>query len=287
MKPGQHEEYKIYYPPEFWDGGKFADLTVDRRKIMDSHVHCLFTKDMLHDDTFKNTYGFRPPFNGDAEELKNVMKYCDVEKSVIFYAGSGGAKEEVEKINDKISTVCRSDPSLTGFGYVPSSGDAEVRKLIDRAVNVHNLKGMGELFPENNAADYEYIFQAAHYFTIPVCVDKNRWEDADVEWFEKNLHRFSGMKLIFAHMGHDNPGILNLVKTFDNVYFDVSFNIHFYEARVYHQIKLLGADRVIFGTDFPCTAWTMYDDILRIERMPLSDAEKDMVFYKNMEKLLR
>jgi predicted TIM-barrel fold metal-dependent hydrolase len=280
------EEYKIHYPPECWDGEKFIDLSIPGRKIIDSHVHCLFTEGMLHSPSFKSTYGFTPPFDGSIEEILRIMDHCNIDKSVIFHAGSGGTSKEAIDTNEKIAAICKNHRNLLGFGYVPSNSDKEVHKIIEKAVNVQELRGLGELFPENGAGDYEHVFEAANYFGLPVCIDRNRWEKSDSDWFLNNLNRFPGLKLIFAHMGHDNPEILQLGRIFPNVYYDVSFNIHFYEARVFQQIKFLGCDRIIFGTDFPATAWTMYDDILRVNRMPLSESEKDLIFFGNINNLL-
>ena len=278
--------HEIYYPKTSWDGEKFSDLTIPKRRIIDSHVHCLFSKESLWNDNFKKTYGFRPPFNGSIDELLEVMDYCDVEKSVIFSAGAGGPIDKARKTNRRISEISKKHPQLMGFGYAPAVKDEKVKEVIKEAVLEQGLKGIGEIFPIKSAADFQYVFEAANELKIPVNIDSYSWKDEDAAWFRANLGKFPNMKLIFAHMGQNKKEIIELGKTFPNVYFDLSVEIHFYEARVYQQVKYLGADKILFATDFPATAWTMFDDILRVERMPLSDEEKERIFWGNVEKFL-
>ena len=49
-------------------------------------------------------------------------------------------------------------------------------------------------------------------------------------------------------------------------------------------IRRYGADRVFFGTDYPM--WTPKEEIARVMALPLTDEEKEMIFYRNFEKFI-
>lgn len=96
------------------------------------------------------------------------------------------------------------------------------------------------------------------------------------------------MTMILAHGGG--------MRDWDNVekylagkegklYFDVSVIAHEIDHdQLFRIIKAHGADRILFGSDCP---WdTPSYEISMINSLPLSDEEKEMIFYKNAEKLL-
>ena len=55
--------------------------------------------------------------------------------------------------------------------------------------------------------------------------------------------------------------------------------------RAQELIRMYGAERVLFGTDFPM--WKAKDELETINNMTLTDDEKELIFYKNAEKILR
>ena len=49
-------------------------------------------------------------------------------------------------------------------------------------------------------------------------------------------------------------------------------------------IRRYGADRVFFGTDYPM--WKPEDEIARVNALPLTQEEREMIFHKNFEKFI-
>lgn len=49
-------------------------------------------------------------------------------------------------------------------------------------------------------------------------------------------------------------------------------------------IKAYGAERILFGTDYPM--WNSFDDIEMLEKMELSQNEYELIFRKNALKVL-
>ena len=71
----------------------------------------------------------------------------------------------------------------------------------------------------------------------------------------------------------------------ENVYIDTSSSLFVltpeYAAEL---IRRHGAERVLFGTDYPM--WDPTEEIERFMRMPLTEEEREMIFAKNLERLL-
>ena len=99
---------------------------------------------------------------------------------------------------------------------------------------------------------------------------------------------FPQLKIVSAHLGG-----LNLwadiekytAGRFSNLWFDVSVVSRFIkDEQLLRIIKKQGAERVLFGSDCP---WDEpVNEIAMINRLPLTDEEKEFIFYRNAENLL-
>jgi len=117
-------------------------------------------------------------------------------------------------------------------------------------------------------------------------LDDYDW-DLHSNWLRGVLPSFPELKLIIPHMGHDLPQMIKIINDFKNVYADVSIEIHYYEARVAKVISETGADKFLFGSDFPGTCWTPHDDIIRTERLPLAKEDIEKILGLNAMRLLK
>ena len=72
---------------------------------------------------------------------------------------------------------------------------------------------------------------------------------------------------------------------FDNLWFDVGVIARYIEdEQLLRIIRMQGADKVLFGSDCP---WDEpANEIAMINRLPLTYEEKELIFYRNAEKLL-
>jgi len=100
------------------------------------------------------------------------------------------------------------------------------------------------------------------------------------------LPSFPELKLIIPHMGHGIDEVIRIIRDFKNVYTDLSIEVHYYEARVPNFIKQIGSEKVLFGSDFPATCWTPHDDIIRTERLPISEKDIKKILGLNAKNLL-
>lgn len=77
----------------------------------------------------------------------------------------------------------------------------------------------------------------------------------------------------------------HLAGKFDNLYLDTScLSRYIAPETLYNIIRLHTPDKILFGSDSP---WDKPSDItVMINNLPLSDSEKEKIFYLNAKKLL-
>ena len=94
--------------------------------------------------------------------------------------------------------------------------------------------------------------------------------------------RYPEAKLIMAHLGANCQRELKPVQDCPNVCADFSGSIHHCDDLAYAK-KLLGAERLLFGSDMPGIDFaTSY---AQVREAALSEEEREMILYKNAQKL--
>jgi len=103
------------------------------------------------------------------------------------------------------------------------------------------------------------------------------------------LERAEGHPVILAHWGGGLPlyGLLRrrMKRLLAQVYVDTAASPYLYRPAIYrHVCDILGADRVLAGTDYPLLPWSRYRT--EMERAGLSDEERWRICGQNAARLL-
>ena len=102
----------------------------------------------------------------------------------------------------------------------------------------------------------------------------------------KILDRFPKLDVIAAHFGGYSEwenGALSLA--LKNVYVDTSSSQFILTPhQVGELIDIFGADHVLFGTDYPM--WNPQDELEKLQLVPMTGEEREMILHGNMERLL-
>ena len=96
------------------------------------------------------------------------------------------------------------------------------------------------------------------------------------------------MTVVAAHLGGMNlwdDVLRHIAGKYDNLYMDVGVVARYIEDDILLKIiRQQGAEKVLFGSDCP---WDdPANEIAMINRLPLSNEEKGLIFHKNAERLL-
>lgn len=107
------------------------------------------------------------------------------------------------------------------------------------------------------------------------------------EKLAKIAEKYPKLIIIAAHMGGMKMAdeVEKHLIDKDNVYFDTAFSTYSLSSEEMKKlIRLKGADRVLFATDFPWSTVEAEKELL--EGLGLSDEELDKIYYKNAFRLL-
>jgi uncharacterized protein len=114
----------------------------------------------------------------------------------------------------------------------------------------------------------------------PIVVHCGRWQEIASYKFPLELSKkYPDLKIILAHLGGDQPGLYmecaNEVKNLNskNIYLGTESVREFYFVN--EVVKTVGADKVIFGSDYNLGLPKMYIPI--IESLKVSNEEKEMI----------
>lgn len=227
--------------------------------------------------------------NGTISDLVASMKESEIDKTVIFSTAT--KVSQVKTINDYISGMCRDNGEFIGFGTMHPDYP-EIEEEINRfsAIGLRGLK-LHPDFQEFNIDDPKMfrIYEAVgNKMPILIHVGDENQDYSAPRRLAAVLDKMPELTVIAAHLG----GYCRWQEAQEclfgrrNVYLDVSSCFHkISHAEGRRMIRLHGADRVLFASDYPAVrASDAVSDVLKME---LSSEENELIFYKNAEQLLK
>ena len=123
---------------------------------------------------------------------------------------------------------------------------------------------------------------------LPVLIHTgdNRYPYSNPRRMAEVMRRFPKLTAICAHLGgytewEDATALLPST----GVYVDCSSSLfRMTPERATEIIRIFGADRVLFGSDYP--TWHPGEEVKSINALPLTDEEKNLIFYNTILALL-
>ena len=236
-----------------------------------------------------------------AEELIASMDEAGIDLSVILNIG-WTTHELCVKTNDYIiDAVARYPKRLVGFGAVqPQSPQAAITE-IERCARA-GLKGVGEIRPDLQLFDLSdemvtapFVEALTHHGMVllthasePVGHSYDGKGGVTPELLYPFIESYPRLTVVCAHWGGGLPFyslMPEVGKTLKNVYFDSAASPFLYSPQVYPQvIRLVGADKVLFGSDYPLLPPSRL--LKEIEALELPPETKEMVLAGNARRLL-
>lgn len=258
--------------------------------IIDSHCHIypekIAAKAVAGTDTFYDTVA---KCDGTAGSLLQINKEVGIDHSLVQSVAT--TPKQVQSINHFIAeTVANSDGKLTGLGTLhPDSEDqrADVRHLVDLG-----LKGV-KLHPDIQQFkidDYRClkIYELCEEYGLPILMhtgDK-RYDFSNTNRLIPILETYTNLTIIGAHMGGWSlweEASLQLAGT-PNLYVDCSSTMSWVPLdKTAEIIRRYGADRVLFGTDYPM--WHPKDELEMFFGLGLTDDEMKLILSENVKKI--
>lgn len=263
--------------------------------VIDAHAHIF--PDKIAEKAVAgigNFYGdLTMELDGTADGLLKSGGSAGVDKFLVHSVATVPA--QVTSINNFIARCVKKYPGKF-IGFAAMHPDFEdVSAELDRAVSL-GLKGV-KLHPDFqrfNADDERAmtIYEAAAERELPVLIHMgdSRTDFSKPKRLANVLERFPSLVVIAAHFGGwsewDSAAAVLGGGKYKHLWTDCSSSL--YALSPEHAKRLIdayGADRVLFGTDYPM--WTATEELERFAEIPLTESEREMILHENAERLLK
>ncbi len=270
-------------------------------KKIDAHVH-LLPKDCLK----KQTDAQDSWANASVEEYSKIMQEYNIEKAILLPINDGWTfYSNVEKTNEWLSNTTKNNPNkFIAFADVLSAGGYFAESspnLLEKSIKKYNLSGL-KLHPSNLGIDIDSlemvpVLRKAADLKLPTIIHSNPYARTNYDCcsaakIHKMARIFPDLTIIIAHLG--GAGWQDALQ--GNEYVDISYVLpQFVELYGIEQtnriLRAFGADRLIFGTDFPQAYGCKYNEILEkycniLNQMDFTKEEAEKIAYKNILKIL-
>ena len=276
--------------------------------IIDFHTHVLppeikknRSQYIERDPCFAILYSKSDSKIATADELIASLDEAGVDISVILNYG-WTTHELCLETNDYImESVSRYPQRLVGFCAVqPQSPEAAIAE-IERCAKA-GIRGVGEIRPDTQLFDLtdevvmEPFVEALRknklilltHASEPVGHDYPGKGSITPDILYPFIAGFPDLKLVCAHWGGGLPFYAlmpEVGKAMSNVFFDTAASPLLYTPQVYNQvIQLVGADKILFGSDYPLLAQSRL--LKEIEALDLPRETKNLILSGNAQRLL-
>lgn len=256
------------------------------RKIVDFHAHAFHDSIAVKAAQNLNTYyGLPLAADGHFSHLRDSMEHNHIDRLVIHATAT--KPSQVHTINQFVSSL--TTDHIFGFGtlhYACADLDAELDWI-----EAHGLKGI-KLHPifQGFRLDDEKMFPIYERLEgrLPILMhvgDKNS-DGASPKRLAHLLDRFPRLTVIAAHLGGyaewDDAERYVIGR---DCYIDTSSAIKFLPPeRSAELIRKHGADKVLFGTDYPLSLHA--PELECFDRLGLTAGEQEQILWKNAYRLL-
>ena len=262
--------------------------------IFDAHCHIypdnLAPRAVGGIDAF---YGGLPvkPLDGTVNTLLETGRAAGILRFLVHSVAT--TPHQVVSINAFIArSVAQSGGAFVGFGALhPDSEDQEgdLRRLIALGLRGVKLHPDIQRFPADDPramAIYELCADAG----LPVLLHAGdaRFDYSNPNRVARVLKAFPGLKLIAAHLGGWSvwDDAVRVLPDCSNLLVDASSCSRWLSpARMREIIRAYGANRVLFGTDYPM--WDPSEELARFNAIPLTEEERQQVLWQNANRLFR
>lgn len=230
-------------------------------------------------------------FERDKREIVKACRVYNISRACISSLGSHfPGMDEISRLNSETHKFMMEEPELIdGFCYI-NPWNSDCLDMLKRGIEDFGMSGM-KLWVAT-CCDDPKVFPLAEKcieYKVPVLVHAFHKATGQLESESRGTNvgnlalKYSELKIIMAHLGANCHRELKPVQNFKNVSVDISGTI-FRRDDIDYTKKLLGASRILFGTDMPGA--TFLANYGQIEEADLDSNERELIYYKNALRLL-
>ena len=230
-----------------------------------------------------------PNQTNDREEGEKLLQTVQRHGIARMYISSVGSyyptEDEVDVCNRGIYRFCRQYPQvMRGYCYLNPKLPNTIETL-RRGVEDNNVKGV-KLWVATycDDASVDPVVEKCIEYDIPILIHAYHKFIGQLPDETRGIHvahlaaRYPESRLIMAHNGGNVYSDIKEVRQYKNVCTDISGS-NYRRGELDYAVKILGADRVLFGTDM--SGMPFVTNLGIVQDAALSDADKECVLWKN------
>ncbi len=232
-------------------------------------------------------YGIPIQFDGTLSSLLRAGEAAGVDRYVVHSVAT--KPNQTAAINGFIAGLCRDNPGVSGFATIHPDQE-DMAGEIERALNL-GLKGVKiHSDMQKVAMDDPRLFALYDLIQdrVPLLAHTGdrRFDFSNPDRLLRVLDAFPKLNLVGAHFGGWSVWreAADALKGRD-IYVDCSSSFYALqpeEARAL--IRGYGAERVLFGSDYPM--WDPGVELQYLEKLGLTASEMELILHENAERLL-
>jgi predicted TIM-barrel fold metal-dependent hydrolase len=259
--------------------------------IIDSHVHIYPEKIALKAAAgVGNFYNIPMRHDGTVKLLEKLGAEAGIDRFLVHSVAT--KTEQVVSINNFIAeSVKNSGGKFIGFAtlhpdFTEEQTEAEIERVIKMGLLGIKLHPDFQHFKINGKRGMKLFERMEGKLPVLVHTGDYRYNYSNPDMVIDVLDAFPKLDFIGAHFGGwsiwDEAERKLLSK---RMWVDSSSSTYsMSDERTLELIRAWGAERVLFGSDYPM--WSPADELAIIKRLPLKETEKEQILHENIEKLL-
>lgn len=256
--------------------------------VVDAHVHVYPEKIALRAaESVGNFYQYPMFKEGSIPAMLAAVEGSPITHHIIYSVAT--KPSNVESINDFIAAECKKHPNFVGFMAMHQDyPNPEVE--IERAIGL-GLRGM-KLHPDTQKVNMDddrlmriYELIEGRMPLVMHCGDY-RTDFSHPRRMKRILHEFPNLVVDAAHFG--GWSVFDLAVEYlenENCFLDMSSSQKFLGRRRTRELcEIYGADRILFGSDFPM--WDPSEEFEMFESLDFSKADFEKMTWHNAERFI-
>ena len=266
--------------------------------IIDSHVHIC---EPPHDGSRLS----RTNIDGSRVQWSDTRADAALDRLIEAMDGNGIDRALIMGLegivsNEYLGEVVAADPRLTGFAWVEDPKRPEAVGELEAAVLDHGLSGL-KLHPglhsfAPNQPEVVPLIRRAAELGVPVLIHCYPWPPGHYE--NNRPHHIDSLKkvvpeatVIVGHMGQVNYHDMLVLARQEGVYAETSWGLTLMAELngLDYTVKFLrrmGVENVVYGSDWFGPNGEMERQLGLIERLNLTQAEKDLILGGNISRIM-
>ncbi len=235
-----------------------------------------------------NFYQIEMDCDGTVGSLLNIGKEAGITNFVVHSVATGA--KQVQSINDFVSAAAKEHPEFVGFGTMHADYENKCEEI--ERMQALGLQGV-KIHPDSQRffVDDERMFPVydAIRGKMPIIIHCGdyRYDYDHPRRIRHVLDEFPGITLIAAHFG--GWSLYDLATEYlqdTECYLDCSSAMMYLgNRRSKELIRMYGAERMLFGSDYPM--WNPGAELARLRGLGLTEEELELMLYKNAERILK